>query len=277
MTPTVVARGLQFPEGPVWHDDSLLITEIVGGRIARWRPGSGEETDVIAETGGGPNGATLGPDGALYVTQNGGMFSEVRVEPGIVRVDLADGSWDYVATEVAGRRLGAPNDLAFGPDGRLWFTDPNGPDDPSKNQNPGRLFAFDVASGVGELIRELGPVFPNGIAFDPAGRLLWTESFTRQVVAGDGDETSTLLVLPERHYPDGFCVGADGTLYVGATYAHCVAVVRDGEIVDRLPCGDAMITNCCFGGPDGRTLYATDSRRGLIWAVELDGPGLPLH
>lgn len=271
MQPTVIARGLEFPEGPVWHDGTLLVTEIRGGRISRWRPGGGERTEVVAELGGGPNGATLGPDGALYVTQNGGIFSEVKVDPGIVRVDLADGSWEYVTTEIGGLRLGAPNDLVVGPDGRLWFTDPNGSDDESANPNPGRLFAYDLATGSGELIRDVGPVFPNGIAFDADGRLLWTESFSRRVMVDDGGEASCVIELPERHWPDGFCIGAGGELYVASTYAHCVTVVRDGEIAERLMCGDGMITNCCFGGDeadaDGTTLFITDSRRGLLWST----------
>ena len=269
----VIARGLEFPEGPVWLGGEVLCTEIMAGAISRWRPGA-ETVERVAVTGGGPNGATLGPDGALYVTQNGGMTSEGRVPGGILRVDVTDGSWEYAATEVAGRRLDGPNDLAVGPDGRLWFTDPRGAADPARNQQPGRIYALDLTTGEGELIAELGPVFPNGIGFLPAGELVWTESFTRRVVRWRDGETDVLIELPERHAPDGFCVGADGTLYVATTYAHCVSVVRDGEIVDRLVCGDGMATNCCFGGTD---LYATDSRRGLLWRFPLGVEGLALH
>jgi sugar lactone lactonase YvrE len=72
-------------------------------------------------------------------------------------------------------------------------------------------------------------------------------------------------------------VGADGTLYVASTYAHCVSVVADGEIVERYPCADGMVTNCCFGGDSGTELYITDSRNGTLWRYELGVGGLPLH
>lgn len=274
MQPTVIARGLEFPEGPVWHDGALLVTEIKSGQISRWRPGAGDSTEVVAHVGGGPNGAVVGPDGALYVTQNGGGMSITKTTPGIMRIDLADGSSEYVTTEIGGLALGAPNDLVVGPDGRLWFTDPNGSDDPSANDNPGRLFAYDLDTGTGELIRELGPVFPNGIAFDAEGRLVWTESFSRKVMVDDGGDVTCLIELPNRSWPDGFCVGAGGELYVASTFAHCVSVIRDGEVVDRLMCGDGMVTNCCFGGAGGTTLFITDSRRGLLWAAELGVTGL---
>ena len=61
---------------------------------------------------------------------------------------------------------------------------------------------------------------------------------------------------------------------MATTFAHCVSVVRDGEIVDRLMCGDGMVTNCCFGGTD---LYVTDSRRGLLWRFALGVEGLALN
>ncbi|MBA3605590.1 MAG: SMP-30/gluconolactonase/LRE family protein [Acidimicrobiia bacterium] len=278
MDGTIIATGLAFPEGPVWLDGDVLLTEIAGGTIARWSPASG--LTRIAAVGGGPNGATLGADGALYVTQNGGMFSDDadRVTAGILRVDPDDGSWAVMATEVDGLTLEGPNDLAFGPDGRLYFTDPRGAADPALNGRPGRLFAVELASGGrvtdGELLREVGPVFPNGIAFDADGTLLWTESFSRRVMRLVDGRAEVVIGLPERHAPDGMCVGADGTLYVASTYAHCVSVVRDGAIVERLMCGDGMVTNCCFGATD---LYVTESRRGTLYRFPLGVEGLPLH
>jgi gluconolactonase len=266
----IIASGLDFPEGPVWLDGALWFTEIMGGHVSRWTPDGGVER--VGATGGGPNGATAAADGSLYVTQNGGMGSGPRATPGIQRVTTA-GTVETIATEVAGVRLDGPNDLAFGPDGRLWFTDPRGASDPAQNANPGRIFALDVATGEGELVIELEPVFPNGIGFLADGTLVWTESFTRRVMRLVDGTPEVIIELPERWWPDGFCVGADGRLYVASTYAHCVSVVDDGAVVDTYPCGDGMVTNCCFGGTD---LYITESRRGTLWRYELGVPGQAL-
>src|SRR5215203_217767 len=66
----IVATGLRFPEGPVWSNGRVYITEVEGGTIACWTGGTTAEH--FATTGGGPNGATRRSDGSLYVTQNGG-------------------------------------------------------------------------------------------------------------------------------------------------------------------------------------------------------------
>ena len=62
---TVIASGLAFPEGPIAQPDgSTVLVEIKAGLLTRVRDG-GKET--IAELGGGPNGAAIGPDGHCYV------------------------------------------------------------------------------------------------------------------------------------------------------------------------------------------------------------------
>lgn len=268
----IVADGLVFPEGPVWSEGKLYFVEIGAGRLARYEPGGA--VTRFAQPGGGPNGATLGPDGALYVTQNGGMRREGRTTAGILRVSLS-GEVSLLTSEIAGLTLEGPNDLAFGPDGRLYFTDPRGASDPAKNDKPGRLFVWDLKNARGELIRELGPVFPNGIGFDAQGTLLWSESFSRRVMTLRDGRAEQVIQLPERHFPDGFCVGADGRLYVASTYAHCVSVVEGSQIVDRYECGEgSMPTNCCFAGTD---LYVTESRHGALWRFPVGKPGLALH
>ncbi len=266
-----IATGLAFPEGPVWADGAVWVVEILDGWISRWTPGGGVER--VGNTGGGPNGATLGSDGMLYVTQNGGMRREGRI-PGAIQRVSPSGEVETLTREVAGLTLEGPNDLAFGDDGRLYFTDPRGIAHPDKNDNPGRLFAVDVSTGEGELIAELEPVFPNGIGFLADGTLVWTESFSGRVMAMVDGRPELVIQLPEGHPPDGFCVGADGRLYVASTYAHCVTVVEDGAIVDRYTCGDGMVTNCCFGGTD---LYVTESRHGTLWRFPVGREGLALR
>src|SRR5688572_25383439 len=78
----VLASGLQYPSGPVALDDgSLVVVEIEGGDLTR------VERDgvraVLAHCGGGPNGVAVGPDGAYYVCNNGGL--EFRWEHGVRR------------------------------------------------------------------------------------------------------------------------------------------------------------------------------------------------
>src|SRR5437879_248960 len=79
----ILAEGLAFPEGPIALDDgSVILVEVRGATLKRVRPDG--RAEVLAVLGGGPNGAALGPDGAVYVCNNGGYpWSQ-----------LPDGSWD---------------------------------------------------------------------------------------------------------------------------------------------------------------------------------------
>ena len=68
----VLATGLEFPEGPVvMPDGSVVLVEIRGKRLTRVYPDGRKE--VVAEIPGGPNGAALGPDGKMYICNNGGF------------------------------------------------------------------------------------------------------------------------------------------------------------------------------------------------------------
>jgi len=276
MESRIVATGVGFCEGPVWsRDGRLAFTSIDQGRL--YELGSGGLT-VRAETGGGPNGLTEGRGGILYVAQNGGgLGSEERTtppaEPGIQRV-----KGDQV-TYLA-RGLEAPNDLCFGPDGRLYFTDPRGPA-ASGDRQPGRIYAL-AEGGEPELLAE-GPAYTNGIAFGPDAAELYVAETMRQrallyhVQDGALSEPADFC-RTDPGYPDGMCFDQEGRLYVAATLAHEVQVFdRRGSRVESLPCGeDSMPTNCCFGGSDGKTLFVTESRGGRVLAFDLTVPGLHL-
>jgi len=108
--PDVLAEGLQFPEGPAFdRQGNLYVVEIRGGQIARITPEG--ERSVFAKTGGGPNGANFGPDGNLYVCNNGGFPGPDR-ESGRVERVRPDGSVEVLRSEIDGVPLNSPNDLA---------------------------------------------------------------------------------------------------------------------------------------------------------------------
>jgi gluconolactonase len=130
-----IASGLGFPEGPIaMLDGSVLLVEIQRGTLTRVQPDG--TTEIVAELGGGPNGAAIGPDGKVYVCNNGGFeWHEVLglTLPGnqaadyaggkIQRVDLASGAVEDLYVEVDGHALRGPNDLFFVREGGFWFTD----------------------------------------------------------------------------------------------------------------------------------------------------------
>lgn len=274
--PRVIATELGFTEGPVWTSDGLLlVTSISHGIIYQ----IGEGLRIVAKTSGGPNGMAEAADGSLYVTQNGGIYglgerSPQQAPPGIQRIDAGDVT--YVA-----EGLGAPNDCCFGPDGRLYFTDPRGIANPRENTEPGRVYAM-ALDGALQLLAE-GPRYTNGIAFGPdASQLYVTESFGQRVLIYTvrkgklGKPREFCRTDPGS--PDGICFDTGGLLYVAATVGHEVQIFdANGACVGRLPCGDdSMPTNCCFGGPEGRTLFVTESRSERVLAFDLDVTGLPL-
>lgn len=273
----VVATGVGFCEGPVWTQDGRpIVTSISHGCLYELTAG---EARVAARTGGGPNGLTEGPDGVLYVTQNGGIFGMGEQVPVLAEAGVQTARGEEVA--YIARGLDAPNDLCFGPDGRLYFTDPRGPATPVNNR-PGRVYAM-ALGGEPELLIE-GPAFTNGIGFAADPSFLYVaETFRQRVLRyqmRDGRPgEQEVFCTNEPGFPDGFCFDTDGRLYVAATLAHEVQVFdSNGTRIDRLPCGpESMPTNCCFGGPDFSTLFVTDSRGGRVLAFDLDSGGLPLY
>ena len=187
-----LASGLKFPEGPVALDDGdVLLVEIARGTLTR--VGADGRLDVVANLGGGPNGAAIGPDGAVYITNNGGCFSWDEVMgltiPGAVpptwkggsiqRVDLSTGAVSTLYTESSSGPLRAPNDLVFDGHGGFWFTDHGVRLDRSSDRT-GIHYAKADGSSCEEVIFPLDA--PNGIGLSPDGtRLYAAETHTGRV------------------------------------------------------------------------------------------------
>lgn len=281
MRHTVVATGLEFPEGPVWLGPRrVAVTEIRGQCISLWEDGTLRRR--VAWTGGGANGATLGPDGALYVANNGGLSlghegqwrAADPIDGRIQRVTL-DGAVSDVATALPGDPPHRPNDLCFGPDGLLYFTDPHNWED-LPDVKPGRV-ARTTLDGAVELLAVV-PQFPNGIAFGPDDRLYVAQSMTQALLVMDAAPGATPVEFAKlpAGFPDGFCFDAAGRLYVAGSLGDVVVIFEpDGRVADTIAMGEGSEpTNCCLG--DG-VLYVTLSGPGELATLPIDAAPLALY
>jgi gluconolactonase len=277
-----VASGFGWPEGPtLLPDGRILIVECYRSQItAIDREGRASR---FAYTAGAPNSCVLGSDGALYVCQNGGTTGPWRaqemVTPSIQRV-REGGPVEELITQVAGIPLNGPNDLCFMPDGSLVFSDP-GTYTP-KNPDPSYIHRLLPDGRTQVVVAFPRPVFPNGVAAEPDGSIVWDESYTGRVgrVRPDG-KIEDLGKLPgDNPIPDGLKVGADGSIYVTDILAGGIHVLTpDGTPWDFIKVGKAT-TNCVFAG---ETLWVTDagvlatsaeaSSEGAVWKLSVPGGG----
>jgi gluconolactonase len=270
-----VAAGLGALEGPVWtRRGSLVVTSLSRGLL--YEIGDGEP-QLLAETGGGPNGLAEGPDGSIWVAQNGGKpmasRSPRQVTPSIQR--LRNG----VVEDLITVGLDAPNDCVFAPDGRLWFTDPRGglgSDGDGDGPVPGRVCALDTAALRVEVLAD-GPLYPNGLAFGPdPDDFYLAESSTGRVLharrTSDGiGEFAVFAQLPEGA-PDGLAFDRRGNLLVAGGRANAIFVFDPGGVlidtIEISPAEAVMVTNLCFGGDDGETLFITVFKGGRVLACQ---------
>ena len=300
----VVASGLEFPEGPIaMPDGSVVVVEIKRGTLSRVGPDG--TISVVAELGGGPNGAAVGPDGAIYVCNNGGFeWSEVMgfLLPGnqpadysggrIERVDPQTGQVSVLYTECNGNPLRGPNDLVFDADGGFWFTD-HGKHRPRENDRGGIYYAQPDGSSIVEVVHPVD--FPNGIGLSPDGQTLYyAETFTGRVyqrrISGPGQlepagalDGSVLLVgLPGAMLLDSLAVDSAGNVCVGTLglTPGITVIAPDGSWeLAGVPAEwfDPLVTNICFGGDDLTTAYWTCSSTGRLIAGDWPRPGLRLN
>ncbi len=299
-----VATGLQVPEGPVaLADGSILVVEILGGCLTQIHPDGTKRR--IADVGGGPNGAAIGPDGACYVCNNGGTawiehgglrvpIAEAPPEarPGsIQRVDLDSGRVDTLYTDVDGHALRAPNDLVFDACGGFWFTDYGKVYGRSRDRGA-VCYARADGSRIETVIAPLDS--PNGIGLSPDGSSLYVaEMYTGQILRFQLESPGRIRRTPETlaavagpvigragasRYPDSLAVDSAGYVCVAtAGLGGILVLAPDGASSEQLELSDPLTSNICFGGPGLRTAYVTFGLSGRVVAFEWPRPGLPLN
>jgi gluconolactonase len=300
----VIAEHLAFPEGPVvLPDGSIIVVEIAAGRVTRlW----GGRRETVAVTGGGPNGAALGPDGALYICNSGAIDPHLgcHMEEGpdavgrIERIDLHTGRVDRLYERCGDFVLGAPNDLVFDEAGGIWFTD-FGKIRPRSWGKSGLFYclpdgsAIHVGFSAAVNNRGFGAISYNGVGLSPDGKTVYVADTrsTRVIgftLAGPGKLAPGTGVrgAPDRTLAtvcgdvglDSLAVTESGKLCIGTLWTGGISIVDpvDGR-AEHVPFPDELVTNIAFGGEDMRTAYITLSGTGQLIRTRWPEAGLKLH
>ena len=298
----VLGEGFLFPEGPIaFPDGSVVFVEILRGTLTRvW---GGGKSEVIATVGGGPNGAALGPDGAVYITNNGG-FEWTRGPNGevviggtapadyeggrIERVDLATGKFERVFTHCGEHPLRGPNDLVFDRTGGFWFTD-LGKLQPRQRDISALYYVGPQHKTVEEI--HYGVLSYNGVGLSPDETTLYVaDTLSARLWAYDLDGPGQIRRSAGRHNPARLirALGDDvmlDSLAVTEAGNVCVGTLLNGGITTFAPDGgathqalpDPYVTNICFGGGDRKTAFITLSLTGQVIQAPWDEAGLALN
>ncbi|MBI08940.1 MAG: gluconolaconase [Rhodospirillaceae bacterium] len=297
-----ITEGLRFPEGPIaMPDGSVVLVEIEAARLTRVNPDGSKET--IAETGGGPNGAAIGPDGACYICNNGGFNWEEtpeRLRPvgqgdyysggRIERVDMETGEVNVLYTHCGDNPLKGPNDIVFDEHGGFYFTDLGKVRDRDMDRG-GLYYALPDGSSITEVAFPI--ITPNGVGLSPDDKTVYVaETETSRLwsyeVTGPGELKTEpfpsvnggklVTGLPGYQRFDSMALDSAGNICVGTLIRGGVTVISpDGQDIEHIPTPDMFCTNICFGGQNLQTAYLTQSFTGKLIALDWPRPGLPLH
>jgi gluconolactonase len=298
----LLATGLAFPEGPIaMADGSVLVVEIMGGKLVRVAADGSKS--VVAELGGGPNGAAIGPDGCCYVCNNGGFawrtddgYSRPTGVPSdysggsIQKVDIQTGAVETLYTACEGEILHGPNDIVFDAEGGFWFTD-FGKKHPDCLMHGSLYYASTDGSQIGRVAHHL--LTPNGVGLSPDGATVYvseteTSRLWRYPVTGTGEVSlepwpspnggQLVHGLPGYRRFDSLAVEEGGNICVATLVEGGISVFApSGELLEFHSAPEGYCTNICFGGPDQKTAYITLSGYGQLLVVDWPRPGLPLQ
>jgi gluconolactonase len=280
-------------EGPAATlQGDLYVADVAGNRI--WRIGADGDLAVFREDSGRAIGHAWTIDGGLVTCEGAELGPGGRRR--LVQTSLETGETRVLVDRYQGRRLNSPNDVTCDLWGRLYFTDPRYGPRTDLELDHESVYRLDPDGSLHRIISQPAIQRPNGLAVsrdaaqlyvvdsnhDVGGnRFVWAFDLDR-----DGQVTGQRVVYdfaPGRG-GDGIQVDQDGNLLV------CAGILRprgpgetavnppgvyviepDGRLREVIEVPQDLITNCCFGGPDLRTLFVTSGHR--VFHTRLRTPG----
>jgi gluconolactonase len=251
-------------EGPACDVNGNVYAVNFGAQqtIGKVTPGGKAEVFVTLPGKSVGNGIRFGTGGIMFVAD--------YVGHNVLRIDPSTKAISVHAHEPA---MNQPNDLAIGPNGGLYASDPDW-----KNKR-GQVWHIAAKGKVTRVAADMGTT--NGIEVSPDGKTLFVnESVQRNVwafeIAPDGGLLNKRLIkqFPDHGF-DGMRCDVDGNLYITRHgKGTVVKMTPTGETLQEIAVLGAHPTNICFGGPDGRTAYVTEAEHRRLVQFRVDRPGL---
>ena len=277
ITPTRVATGFVFTEGPLWHPEGFLYVSDVDARIHyRVYPEEAGRKEVIRVNSGGANGAVFDSLGRVVICEQDARR--------VVRYEI-DGSLTLLASHYDGKRLNRCNDIVRGAGGVFYFTDPDKKDMPEDEKELGHAAIWRLKEDLTLDMVASDIDNPNGLGFSPDGTRLYVSNSRPDPhlhcydVNADGTLGGSRVVAEMQYGPAGQRGGVpDGLKLDEAGNIFCTGpgglwVWDEGENflgVLELP---ELPANLGWGGADRRTMYVT--ARTSVYALRALTPGIP--
>lgn len=260
-----------FLEGPSFdRAGNLWLVDVAWGRLFRISPAG--DIELACTYDGEPNGLAFHKDGYGIIADH---------YHGLMRLDPDAGTVEPYLVRNTNERFRGTNDLTFASNGDLYFTDQGTSDLIDRS---GRVFCL-RADGTLELVCADLPS-PNGLVLSGDENVLYVgltrdNAVWRMRVAGHGraDQVGRFARLSGGTGPDGMAADADDNLLVCHVGFGVIWVfAANGEPIHRInSCAGPLTTNCAYGGPEGKTLYITESSSGRVLTAEMPTAGRTLY
>ena len=269
-------EGLDFGEGPRWHDGRLWVSDFFQHRISSF-DATGDRRVELEVDDDQPSGLGWLPSGELLFVAM--LSQQVR------RVD-ADGAV-HLHADLSHIATGPCNDMVVDARGNAYVGNFGFDMEAGGSPAPADLALVRPDGGVEVAATGLG--FPNGSVITPDGSTLIVgesmgAAYKAFAIAADGtlDAGRTWAEVPGKG-PDGCALDADGAIWMADAFgAGCFRVAEGGEILDHVVASQPVFA-CALGGADRRTLHLITAKRfgasavgsgtGRIEVVDVDVPG----